>query len=501
MDSEMNEQVTATDSKPGAAVEQGSLPPLCVDLDGTLIKSDLLIESFLRFVKLNPLHFFWVLVWLYRGKAHLKYKLAAQNWLSPELIPYNQEVVTYLRAQKKACPERAIILCTASNERLARQVAEYVGVFDEVIASNEHDNIMGSAKAKILTDRFGHGGFDYIGNDWNDWKVWSNARQVLVATQSDRFLRQTQQRFTIDRIFREQAPSPREYLKALRVHQWTKNALLFIPFLLEQRFDDVGGWITLFFCFISFSLLASATYIWNDLLDLDSDRVNIIKKKRAFASGRIPLLTGIKMMIGLVAISVLIFMFLPPAFAGVALLYTVITLAYSFKLKKVPILDVCLLASLYTLRIIAGMLAVSAAWSFWLLAFSMFFFLSLALAKRVSELKNLEKRELNQASGRGYVTSDLDLLQMLGVVSGFVSVLVVALYINSDKVASMYAVKEVLWLLCPVLLFWVGRIWMVTSRGKMHEDPIVFAIRDRVSLQTILICGVIVAAAMSANFL
>lgn len=495
-----DEQAIVASSRGDIGVEQSS-PPLCVDLDGTLIKSDLLIESFLRFVKFNPLHILWVLVWVYRGKAHLKYKLAAQNWLSPELVPYNQNIVSYLRQQKNADPDRQIILCTASNERLARQIAEYVGVFDEVIASDDKDNLMGAAKAQRLVDRFGYGNFDYIGNDQNDWKVWPASRHVIVASQSDRFIRQTGQRFTIEKLFREAAPSPREYLKAMRVHQWTKNTLLFVPFLLDQRFGDLTGMFTLLLCFISFSLLASATYIWNDLLDLDSDRVNLVKKKRAFASGRIPLLTALKLMTGLVLVSCSIFVFLPPAFSAIALLYTVLTLSYSFKLKRVPILDVCLLASLYTLRIIAGMLAIAATWSFWLLAFSMFFFLSLALAKRVSELKNLEKRELNQVSGRGYVTSDLAVLQMMGLTAGFISVLVIALYINSEKVTAMYRHGEMLWLLCPVLLYWIGRIWILTSRGQMHEDPIVFAIRDRVSLQTIVICGVIVASAMFVNTL
>ena len=288
----------------------------------------------------------------------------------------------------------------------------------------------------------------------------------------------------------------RNYIKAIRVHQWVKNLLIFIPFFLEHRFNDLNGIYALVLSFLCMSLLASSTYIANDLLDLEADRANTTKKSRAIASGLISVKQALAIMVILIVAVFMIASQLPTLFQLVLVAYFISSLSYSFFFKSVAILDVCILASLFTLRIIGGCVVINAEWSFWLLAFSMFFFLSLALAKRVSELENIKREKGSFPIGRGYQVIDLPILTNAGVSSGLLSILVVALYINSNKVEKMYQYPEILWLICPLLLYWIVRVWMITARGKMHEDPVLFAIRDRVSLLTLLLAGLVVLSAV-----
>jgi len=288
----------------------------------------------------------------------------------------------------------------------------------------------------------------------------------------------------------------RNYIKVIRVHHWVKNLLIFIPFFLEHRFNDLDGLYTLVFSFLCLSLLASSTYIANDLLDLEADRANTTKKLRPIASGSISVKQAIAIMVILIVAVFMIASQLPTLFQLVLVAYLISSLSYSFFLKSIAVLDVCILSSLFTLRIIGGCIVINAEWSFWLFAFSMFFFLSLALAKRVSELENIKREEGSFPIGRGYQVIDLPILTNAGVSSGLLSILVVALYINSNKVEKMYQYPEILWLICPLLLYWIVRVWMITARGRMHEDPVLFAIRDRVSLLTLLLAGLVVLSAV-----
>lgn len=467
--------------------------PLCVDLDGTLIRSDLLFESFLRLIKKNPLYLFATLLWLRHGKAYLKEQIAQRVDLAVDRLPYNPEVLKFIASEKASRP---VVLATASHQRYADAVAEHLGVFDEVYGTANNHNLSSRNKADKLSELYGVGQFDYIGNDAKDWAVWEAARESLVVSSDRRFIDTARARVQAQKAFEVPAPTLRTWLKALRVHQWAKNLLLFVPFVLDHRFQDVHSFIVLCASFLCFSLLASGTYIFNDLLDLEADRGNATKRERPFAAGTIPIANAFAAMLLLVMVVLGLLSMLPEIFSLVVLLYFVVTVSYSFVIKTIPILDVCCLAALYTVRVIGGSLVIGADWSFWLLAFSMFFFLSLALAKRVSELKNIEKKAGQAAQGRGYTTADTNLLLMMGITSGYLSVLVVAFYINSTKVMAMYRHAEILWLICPILLYWVGRVWLYTSRGLMHEDPIIFAIKDRGSRAAILLCVLVLIAAI-----
>jgi 4-hydroxybenzoate polyprenyltransferase len=465
--------------------------PLCVDLDGSLINSDLLIESFLGLLKLNPLYIFSAVFWLFQGKAYLKSRIAQKVDLAVDRLPYNAQVLALIKAEKR---RRPVVLATASHIRYADAVAQHLGDFDQVLATQGDINLSGQHKADQLIRCFGAQGFDYVGNDAKDWPVWAASRGAYVVSSSDRFIAQTRRRVNVTQVIGAPVVTLKAILKAIRVHQWSKNLLLFVPFVLDQQ-SNLSAFLILCVSFLCLSLLASSTYILNDLLDLDADRNHETKRLRPIPAGELPIGLALLLMVLLFCCSCLCLLFLPAIFTVVAAIYLAVTLAYSFVIKAIPILDVCCLASLYTLRVIGGMLVIDAPRSFWLLAFSMFFFLSLALVKRVSELENIVKCAGVWAKGRGYDTQDIPLLSMMGVSSGYLAVLVVAFYINSDKVVTLYNHSEILWLICPLLLYWVGRVWLITSRGRMDEDPIIFAVKDRVSQLLLLLFTIVLMVA------
>ena len=466
---------------------------MCVDLDGTLVRTDMLIESCLMLIRQQPATIFKLPGWLLGGKANLKHQIASRVDFSAATIPYNQDVVDYVR---EARASRQTILVTGSDQRIADIVAEETELFDCVRGSDSAVNLTSKNKRDWLVGEFGENGFDYIGNDADDLSVWPSSRNALVVSPSNGIAKSDTVSFS--HVFDAHKTQFRDFLSLLRVHQWSKNGLILVPFVLDQRFGDWSATVAIMLAFLAMSLLASITYIFNDMLDLQADRLNETKAKRALASGRIGLFLGAKTMVVL-AIALLICMaFLPMQYNVVLLSYLCLTLLYSFYFKQAAILDVCVIAALHTLRVIAGTVAITATWSFWLLAFSMFIFFSLALAKRVAELMNLQKLGQDKTVGRDYHVADLPVLLASGVSTGFLSVLIVALYINSEKVSVMYSTPEILWLVCPVLLYWIGRLWMITGRGEMHEDPIIFAIRDRVSFDAI---GLMAVAVLAAKFI
>jgi len=478
-----------------AAAEPNRPRPLCVDLDGTLIYTDSLVECALQLIRRNPLNLFRLVLWLFSGLAALKQQVALRSKLQPSLLPYNQPLLRYLRECKG---HRPLVLVTGSNRLVADAVATHVGIFDEVLASDESRNLTASTKRDVLKQRFGAEGFDYIGNSADDIVVWQAAQASQLVAAEGRFAKKARRAVSFEREWIRPRPGFRTYAKAIRVHQWTKNLLIFIPLMLEHRAFDVTALLALATCFACLSLFASATYLINDLLDLDADRQNSTKRHRALAAGIISPVEAVAAIVLLLIATAYLVQYLPHAFAMVLLLYGVITLAYSLYLKQVMIVDVSVLAALFTLRIIGGGSAIQVEVSFWLLAFSMFFFLSLAMGKRASELANANREQKTVITGRGYRPSDLAMLSSAGTSAGFMSVLVVALYINSDTVLLLYDIPEALWLVCPLLLYWVSRFWLIVSRGGMHEDPIIFAIRDRVSLLTVAICALIVVLATVA---
>lgn len=451
--------------------------PLCVDLDGTLVRSDLLLESVMRLARARPLALLRVPLWLARGgKARLKHEIARRVDLAGLKLPYDEEVLEFVRAERA---RRRTVLVTGSHRSIAEAVAADTDAFDEVRGTDRATNLTGERKRAWLVERFGRGGFDYIGNDRDDLAVWPAAREALAVSRPGGIASSPGQTFA--RVFERPRPGARELASMLRVHHWSKNLLVFVPWVLDHRLGDPASLATAALAFLAISLLASATYILNDLLDLEADRRNATKSRRVFASGRVPIATGVAVGVALVGLAALICLALPAGFAAALGLYLVGTLAYSFALKARAIVDVLTIAALHTLRVVAGTFAIGAPFTFWPLAFSMFFFLSLALAKRVAELGNLERAGIASAMSRGYLVADKPFLVSMGTATGFVSVLVIALYADSERGNEMYAQPEALWLVCPVLMYWIGRIWLLTTRGRMHEDPLVFAARDRAS--------------------
>lgn len=454
--------------------------PLCVDLDGTLIYSDLLLESLLVLVKSNPLYLFAMPLWLCRGKAYFKCEVARRITLNGAALPYTQPLIQWLRTQRAS--GRRLWLVTASDRHLAHIVANHLDLFEGVLATDSRTNLAGGTKAIVLINRFGDKGFDYAGNHEIDLKVWPHARQAIVVNASRRVEAAAAKLANVARVIPPRKSGVRTMARALRVHQWAKNGLIFVPLLAAHRVDE---WLPLWqgmLAFVAFSLCASSVYLLNDMLDLEADRQHRTKAERPFASGRLSLLFGLLMAPTLLLMALLISALLPLRFVGVLVVYYAATLAYSLGLKKIVVVDVLALAGLYTVRVVAGAAATSVALSFWLLMFSVFLFLSLAIVKRYAELLSLRQHGQLEAKGRGYQVDDLGLLQSLGTASGYLSVVVLALYLNTADIIRMYAQPKLIWGLVPIMLYWISRIWMETHRGRMHDDPLVYALKDRISL-------------------
>ncbi|MDD4915228.1 MAG: UbiA family prenyltransferase [Methylococcales bacterium] len=467
------------------------LQPLVVDLDGTLIRTDMLHESALGVLRDRPLDLLRIPSWLCQGKAVLKQHLAQRTAFSPISLPYNFELLDWLKQQKSQ--GRKLVLCTASDLSIAVAIANHLGLFDDVIASDGVINLAGNHKAEELVRRFGAAGFDYAGNSTADLAVWKHARRAIVVNAGADLARKAGTLCELERIFPPAMQNIKTWRHVLRVHQWLKNLLLFVPLLASHQLTDPGIWLSVLLAFFSFSLCASTVYIANDLLDLESDRLHPRKRNRPFASGAMPAYVGVLLAPLLLLLSLTLASYVGAAFLSWLILYFVLTCAYSFGIKRMMILDCLTLAMLYTLRIVAGTAAAGLTHSFWLLAFSVFLFLSLAFVKRYAELeiRHLDGRE--KLHGRGYYTSDAPLIQTLGVTSGYVAVLVLALYLNSDAILKLYRTPEYVWGAVPVTLFWISWIWMQAHRGNMHDDPLIFAVKDKASL----LAGLAFAAVMA----
>lgn len=451
--------------------------PLCIDLDGTLIRSDILMESVFALLKLNIAYVFLLPIWLLKGKANIKHQIALRVDLDVTLLPFNEKLLAYVREQK--AQGRRLILATASNIKYAEQINFHLGLFDDVLASDETTNLSGSKKSKRLVEAFGDQGFNYAGNEEVDLKIWRNASGAILVNVKPALRKKVEKVSTIIKEFNVKRNKLKTYIKAIRLHQWMKNLLIFVPLITAHKVLDYQLLLNGALAFLAFGLCASSVYLLNDLLDLPSDRKHPVKCERPLASGALPILNGILFIPILLILAFIVAAFLPVEFLIVLAFYYIVTMAYSFRLKSVSMVDVLTLAGLYTVRIIAGATAVSVTPSFWLLAFSMFLFLSLALVKRYTELLNMQKAGTKSVLGRGYYVSDIEGLAQFGSASGYLAVLVLALYINSSDVEVLYKHPEFIWLFCPLLLYWISRMWLMARRNELHEDPVLFAIRDR----------------------
>jgi len=454
-------------------------PPLYVDLDGTLVSTDLLHESFLSAFKSSP----WVAVqsigWLLQGRARLKEELAARSQIDVATLPYRASVIEFLRDERAR--GRRIVLMTASWQSLADAVARHLGLFDEVIATSAAGNMKGQAKALRIAQECGPGAFDYVGDSGADLHVWRHCRHAYIVDATDRLARRLPPGVEAKRMFRPESPGGAIFaIRALRPHQWAKNLLVFVPLVTAHRWGDLPAVISALWAFAAFSLVASSAYILNDLLDLAADRAHPRKRARPFASGQLSIPEGIGLLIGCLVAGMGIVAMMPMLFGFVLVAYFALTLAYSFYLKRVAMLDAIALATLYALRLVAGTFAIAIGLSFWLVAFAMFVFYSLALVKRYAELEASEA-SADAIPGRGYAHQDAQVVLAIGAASAMVSGLVLALYINGETAKDLYTRPEMLWLLCPMLLYWMSRVWLLAARGRMLEDPVLFAVSDRVS--------------------
>jgi len=470
-------------------------PVLCVDLDGTLIDSDLLFESFLSAFRKAPWLVFQCVWWLAIGRARLKEELAKRAEVDAGTLPYRGEVVAFLRVER--AKGRRLVLATASWCSLAEEVGRHLGLFDEVLATTRERNLKGERKAQLLVERWGEGGFDYVGDSLADVAVWRKARLAYVVGEGTRFRASLAEKVDLRSIARSESAADGHLasIRALRVHQWAKNLLILVPLFASHRMGDPALVGLAGLALLSFSLTASSAYLLNDLLDLRSDRAHPRKRLRPLASGQLSIPAGFLLCAATLVAGVAAAAFLPAVFQATLAAYLALTLAYSFGLKRVAMLDVISLAGLYTLRIVAGGVAIGAPASFWLLAFAMFIFFSLALVKRYAELVSLEGDGIGAAPGRGYAGHDAEIVLSIGSASAMVSALVLALYINGETVRDLYSRPAVLWLLCPVLLYWVSRIWLLAARGQMHDDPVVFALRDKASYFVAAVGAAVVWAA------
>ena len=454
--------------------------PLVVDLDGTLIHTDMLHESAIRLFRDKPHFVLAIPFWLSRGKALLKQKLARHVDADIASLPFNQQLIDWLQSQKDL--GRKLVLCTATDMSIAKMIADHLKLFDDVIASDGIQNLAGKNKANALVEKYGENGFDYVGNSSVDLLVWEKSKQGVVVNGSSKLVQQASLVTEIEHVISKAKNDLKTWIKVFRLHQWIKNVLIFVPIFAAHQVITGELWTNLGLAFLSFSLCASSVYVANDLLDLESDRAHPRKRSRPFASGQIPIWMGAVLAPILIFSSFALAQYVGGSFLPWLVVYFGLTCAYSWGLKRLVLVDCLTLAVLYTLRIVAGAAAVSVPLSFWLLAFSIFLFLSLAFIKRYAELQAHPEGDAKKVHGRGYYLADAPLVQQLGVTSGYAATLVLALYLNSENVIKLYRTPEIIWGAVPLMLLWISWMWLKAHRGLMHDDPIVFAIKDKVSI-------------------
>jgi 4-hydroxybenzoate polyprenyltransferase len=474
---------------PPAQRARAGEPPLVVDLDGTLIYTDMLWESVLLFLKKNFWQAWLLPLWLFLGKAGFKDRIAGRVEFEPSALPYDMLLLAHLQSERLA--GRRIVLATGSERRVADGIAGHLAVFDEVLATGQGINMTSSNKAEALVGLYGHKGFDYIGNSSVDIPVWHASRSAFSVTTRPFRLpdgRSTQQ------MGATRGSVLRAFLKALRPRQWLKNLLVFVPMLAGHAFSAETLYQSIA-AFVAFSLCASSAYLLNDALDAHDDRLHPTKRLRPIAAGTLPLPLALAASPLLALAALAICLQTTPLLMAMVLVYLASTLAYSFSLKRLLMIDIVTLALLYTMRILGGSAATGIAPSFWLLAFSFFIFLSLALLKRYSELFNLHRAGKEKTSGRSYTTADKAPVGVMGVASAFMSVLIFMLYFNSNNVLLLYPRAQALLGIVPLLVLWLGRLWILAARGQVNEDPVLYVSKDGPSLAIFALCAALAVVA------
>ena len=472
--------------------KQDSLIPLFVDLDGTLIKTDSMVEAVLSLVRSEPLALFEIITWLFKGKAGFKAELAKRITLNMAELPINTEMVSYLKDQAES--GRKLILISASHQSVVDSALEHFQFFSAGYGSDEEINLKSENKLQKINQLTQNSPFAYAGDSTADLVIWQNAAEAVlvncqpaVAAQARKLISSATKLVEID----QPAQPISGLLKSMRVHQWLKNLLVFLPLILSHNLNQPNLIGLNLVAFFSFCLCASSVYFLNDLLDLSSDRNHSTKCVRPFAAGTLPLKYGLIGTPILFVASLLLAVFVGTNFLLVVLVYWLITCLYSLFLKRVFLVDVITLAFLFTLRVIAGSAAIGVVTTQWLLAFTGFLFLGLAVVKRVIELTNLKSKGLTNTAGRGYSVDKLQLITTLGVMSSIAAVLVFAVYINAPATLNLYRSPNILWAICPLLLIMLGRVWQAALSGELNEDPVLFAAEDSPSQIMLILCAVL----------
>ncbi|MEH6410685.1 MAG: UbiA family prenyltransferase [Hyphomonas sp.] len=483
------QEMTARDAD---ANQADVMIPLILDLDHTLLRTDTLYESLLAYLKKNPLNVFLVARWVLMGRAALKRRLGAASDLSVEDLPFNEDVVAL--AREAAANNRQVIIATAADESIAQQVADRMEMSVEVRASDGINNLKGRNKAEALQAEFPQG-FDYAGDSRADLPVWKAARKAILVGASSGTKRRAMAEGNVDQVLPGHSVA-KALAKAMRLHQWMKNVLIFIPAVLSGKIFDMTVWPGLILTFLALGLVASATYIINDSWDICDDRRHWSKRKRPLASGDLPIAIGLAAVpVGLVLGFGLALMVNLQVVVALGI-YLILTLAYSLRLKRLMIHDALVLASLFTMRLAIGTVAVQAVPSSWLFVFSMFFFLSLALAKRHTEIARVIQRGDKSINGRGYRPEDLPLVLSAGIAAGIAAVVIMVLYISEDAFRLSFSGDvEWLWGFPPLIFILVSRIWSVCQRGELDDDPVVFAVKDKQCRLVLGLAGVCFLAA------
>ncbi|PCI75311.1 MAG: hypothetical protein COB20_13255 [SAR86 cluster bacterium] len=465
-------------------------PTLYVDLDGTVIKTDLLFESILLLLKKNILQALLIPIWLLKGRANLKYQIAKRVHIPVELLPLNTEFHSYLKEEVER--GRNIVLISASSEIPVRQVSDHLGLFIDAMGSDEGTNLKSKNKVTRILQLDPGGGFVYAGNSKADIAVWSEASEVILVNCKKSLAENLEHGSESIQHFDAPQSTYKKFWQAMRPHQWLKNALIFLPLILSHQLNQPSLLLQACVAFLSFSFVASSVYLLNDMLDLNSDRQHQSKKQRPFASGDLSLAYGYLGAPFLLVLGFTTALWLPREFVLVLLAYWLMTTLYSLLLKSLFLIDVLTLASLYTWRIIAGSAAISVVTTYYLLAFSFFLFLGLAMVKRYTEFLNLQNQGKSSIEGRGYGVENLQTLAIIGGGSSLIAVAVFAFYINAPATTGLYSNPLLLWSICPLLLYLLWRIWALARRGELDEDPVMFAITDRRSQLSAALCGLII---------
>jgi 4-hydroxybenzoate polyprenyltransferase/phosphoserine phosphatase len=466
--------------------------PLVVDLDGTLLRTDLFLEAALRLIKQTPWLVLFVPLWLLRGRAYVKRRIFQRAQVDVTLLPQHEELLSWLRDEKAR--GRRLVLATASDYHQACLVVEPLGLFDNVLGSDGRRNLKGRNKLKKIVELCGKD-FDYVGNSSADLEVWRSCRHAILVNTSRRIERAARGTGNVERVFPSSHTRFQDTFRSMRFYQWVKNLLLFVPAITSHTIFEgaVAGNAAL--AFLSLGFAASAAYILNDLLDLEEDRRHTTKKQRSFASGRTSIGSGLLCAFICLSASAVVAGFLPNVFVTALTGYVVLTSFYSLFLKRLLVVDVLTLALLYTLRVVAGNLATGIVFSLWLLSFAFFLFLSLAFSKRAADLIQHQQDNRAVVPGRGYVTADLEAVCIAGMCSGYLSSLVLALYINSDSVQLLYRQPVFLWGLQPILLYYLTRLWIICRRGELTEDPILYTVREPSTYGAAFLAVVVLLAA------